>query len=168
MKPQPVIKPRQDPEKAVPPHPTNKDTTMRPPTTESSNILSRLNFSMPKPEFLRSNSVHDSHDSISTSTSVPLSNSSSISTNSRDPRKRRLSQGQALSRTTSMISSSAAINSSPDFTVSILKCGFLKKSFIMNAPLVICPFPVITFSKQPTQLIVQLNSSLQQIIDSQK
>ena len=122
MKPQPVIKPRQDPEKAVPPpHPTNKDTTnMRPPTTESSNILSRLNFSMPKPEFLRSNSVHDSHDSISTSTSVPLSNSSSISTNSRDPRKRRLSQGQALSRTTSMISSSAAINSSPDFTVSIL------------------------------------------------
>ena len=136
MKPQPVIKPRQDPEKAVPPHPTNKDTTMRPPTTESSNILSRLNFSMPKPEFLRSNSVHDSHDSILTSTSVPLSNSSSISTNSRDPRKRRLSQGQALSRTTSMISSSAAINSSPDFTVSILKCGFLKKSFIMNAPLV--------------------------------
>ena len=26
-----------------------------------------------------------------------------------------------------------------------LKCGFLKKSFIMNAPLVSCPFPVITF-----------------------
>ena len=26
-----------------------------------------------------------------------------------------------------------------------LKCGFLKKSFIMNAPLVSCPFLVITF-----------------------
>ena len=26
-----------------------------------------------------------------------------------------------------------------------LKCGFHKKSFIMNAPLVSCPFPVITF-----------------------
>ena len=26
-----------------------------------------------------------------------------------------------------------------------LKCGFLKKSFIMNAPLVSCPFPVIRF-----------------------
>ena len=26
-----------------------------------------------------------------------------------------------------------------------LKCGFLKKSFIMNAPLVSCPLPVITF-----------------------
>ena len=29
--------------------------------------------------------------------------------------------------------------------LSILKCGFLKKSFIINAPLVSCPFPVITF-----------------------
>ena len=27
----------------------------------------------------------------------------------------------------------------------LLKWGFLKKSFIMNAPLVSCPFPVITF-----------------------
>ena len=27
----------------------------------------------------------------------------------------------------------------------ILKCGFLKKSFIMNAPLVSCQFPAITF-----------------------
>ena len=26
-----------------------------------------------------------------------------------------------------------------------LKCGFLKKSYIMNAPLVSCPFPVIVF-----------------------
>ena len=26
-----------------------------------------------------------------------------------------------------------------------LKCGFLKKSFVMNAPLVSCPFPVIRF-----------------------
>ena len=27
----------------------------------------------------------------------------------------------------------------------LFKCRFLKKSFIMNAPLVSCPFPVITF-----------------------
>ena len=26
-----------------------------------------------------------------------------------------------------------------------LKCGFLQKSFIMNVPLVSCPFPVLTF-----------------------
>ena len=29
--------------------------------------------------------------------------------------------------------------------VILLKCKFLKKSFIMNAPLASCPFPVITF-----------------------
>ena len=33
----------------------------------------------------------------------------------------------------------------PPLVQSPLKCGFLKKSFIMNAPLVRCPFPVFTF-----------------------
>ena len=31
------------------------------------------------------------------------------------------------------------------YLLTCLKFGFLKKSFIMNAPLVSCPFAVITF-----------------------
>ena len=72
----------------------NKKKDFRPPTTESSNILARLNLSMPKPEFLRSNSVQDADTSLTSSVSLMGS------LGPRDPRKRK------ISRTTSMISPS--------------------------------------------------------------
>ena len=74
----------------------NKKKDFRPPTTESSNILARLNLSMPKPDFLRSNSVQDADTSLTSSVSLMSS------LGPRDPRKRK------ITRTTSMISPSSA------------------------------------------------------------
>ena len=90
------------------PEPEKSKKDMRPPTSESANILARMNLSMPKPEFLRSNTDHDSFDNVSTSPSTSTGQS-------RDPRKRR----QSLTRSTSMISS-AGFNKSPDVSVSII------------------------------------------------
>ena len=67
----------------------------RPPTT-SSNILARLNLSMPKPDFLRSNSAQDADTSLTSSASLMSS------LGPRDPRKRK------ITRTTSMISPSSS------------------------------------------------------------
>ena len=38
------------------------------------------------------------------------------------------------------------------FLTDVLKCGFCQKSFIMNAPLVSCPFLVITFGWMQQQI----------------